>query len=169
MSCEKNRGAFLTHAAGAPQVAQPFGNQAGAAAGLETIFEAARSQAATGDVVQQRLAEGKTRSLFNEMRAAGFTPPTHSASGLPRADAQFGYAALYDTLNALRNGKPLPALASQVVAAAGQTRQLSGQVFAEAAQRWRCGSCGRFIKPGGAHLCPTTATPQTFQRALMRR
>ena len=42
--------------------------------------------------------EAKTRSLFNVIAANGLKPPTHSADGLPKAESQPGYAAVYDLL-----------------------------------------------------------------------
>lgn len=174
MSCEKNRGAFVSHAAGGGSAAaQAFGGADEAGAALETIFDTARAQAASGSAPQQKIAEAKTRLLFDWMKRDGFKPPTHSTTGLPKADAQFGYAAMYDTLAALRDGKALPALAAQIVETFGQTRALSAIRVDESIARLRCGSCGRFAPSEGSgkppHFCPNTATPQTFQRALMRR
>jgi hypothetical protein len=42
--------------------------------------------------------EAKTRSLFNVIAANGLKPPTHSADGMPKAESQPGYAAVYDLL-----------------------------------------------------------------------
>ncbi len=173
MSCEGNRGAFVAHVAGANSpAAQAFGGEDQAGAALETIFDTGRRQAASSSAPQQKLAEAKTRTLFDWMKRAGFTPPTHSKSGLPKADAQFGYAEMYDTLVALRDGRPLPALATQIACGFGQTRELSALRLDEALARLRCGSCGRFAPAeasGRSHVCPNTATPQQMQRALMRR
>lgn len=174
MSCEKNRGVFVSHVAGAGSpAAQAFGGPNEAKEAFETIFDTARGQAASGSAPQQRIAEAKTRLLFEWMRRDGFKPPTHSTTGLPKPDAQFGYAAMYDTLTAFRDGKPLPALAAQIVEAFGQTRALSAIRVDAALARLRCGSCGRFAPSEGSgkppHLCPNTATPEKFLRALMRR
>lgn len=174
MSCEKNRGAFVSHVAGGGSAAaQAFGGADEAGAALETIFDTARAQAATGSAPQQKIAEAKTRLLFDWMKRDGFKPPTHSTTGLPKADAQFGYAAMYDTLAALRDGKALPGLAAQIVETFGQTRALSAIRVDESIARLRCGSCGRFAPSEGSgkppHFCPNTATPEKFQRALMRR
>ena len=174
MSCEKNRGAFVAHVAGGGSAAaQAFGGANDAGAALETIFDTARAQAAPSNLAQQTLATAKTRLLFEWMKRSGFTPPTHSPSGLPKADAQFGYAAMYDTIAALRDGKALPALAAQIVDSFGQTRALSAIRVDAALARLRCGSCGRFAPSEASgkppHFCPNTATPETFQRALIRR
>jgi len=174
MSCEKNRGAFVSHiAGGGSAAAQAFGGSDNAGAALETIFDTARAQAATGSAPQQKLAEAKTRMLFEWMKRDGFKSPTHSTTGLPKADAQFGYAAMYDTLAALRDGKALPALAVQIVETFGQTRELSAIRIDEALARLRCASCGRFAPSESSgkppHFCPNTATPETFGRALTRR
>src|SRR6266508_2137149 len=173
MSCEKNRGAFVAHVAGSGSpAAQAFGGPDESGAAIETIFDTARGQAATGSAPQQKIAEAKTRMLFEWMRRSGFKPPTHSASGLPKADAQFGYAAMYDTLVSLRDGKPLPSLAAQIVETFGQTRALTALRVDEALARLRCGSCGRFAPASSSakqHFCPNTATPEKLQRALMRR
>lgn len=174
MSCEKNRGAFVSHVAGGGSAAaQAFGGPDEAGSAIETIFDTARAQAASGSAPQQKLAEAKTRMLFDWMKRDGFKPPTHSTTGLPKADAQFGYAAMYDTLAALRDGKALPMLASQIVETFGQNRALSAIRVDEALARMRCGSCGRFAPSEASgkppHFCPNTATPETFQRALMRR
>src|SRR6266545_4302510 len=174
MSCEKNRGAFVAHVTGSGSLAaQAFGGPDEAGAAMETIFDTARGQAATGSAPQQKIAEAKTRMLFDWMRRSGFKPPAHSASGLPKADAQFGYAAMYDTLVSLRDGKPLPALATQIVETFGQTRALTALRVDQALARLRCGSCGRFAPASSSgrppHLCPNTTTPEKLQRALMRR
>ena len=174
MSCEKNRGAFVAHVAGSGSpAAQAFGGPDESGAAIETIFDTARGQAATGSAPQQKIAEAKTRMLFEWMRRSGFKPPTHSASGLPKADAQFGYAAMYDTLVSLRDGKPLPSLAAQIVESFGQTRALTALRVDQALARLRCGSCGRFAPASSSgrppHLCPNTTTPEKLQRALMRR
>ena len=174
MSCEKNRGAFVSHVAGGGSAAaQAFGGSDEAGAALETIFDTARAQAASRSAPQQKIAEAKTRLLFDWMKRDGFKPPTHSTTGLPKADAQFGYAAMYDTLAALRDGKALPALAAQIVETFGQTRALSAIRIDESIARLRCGSCGRFAPSESSgkppHFCPNTATPEKFQQALMRR
>jgi hypothetical protein len=170
MSCEKNRGAFFVHVA-APDspAAQTFGSVEGAVEGLETIFATARRQASSLTSAQQAMAAGKTTRLFAEMRAAGLTPPTHSRTGLPRQDAQAGYAAIYDTLEGLRGKRTMPKLATQVAEVTRTQHAHRARQFDAAVQRWRCGSCGRFLAEGGGHLCPHTATPEALQGVLARR
>lgn len=170
MSCEKNRGGFFAHVAGADSpAATAFGSVEGAVEGLEVIFATARRQVGKLTGAEQAMAEAKTRLLFAEMRQAGLTPPTHSTSGLPRPDAQVGYAAIHDTLEALRGKRAMPALAAQVAETTRQQHAHRARRFDAAIQRWRCGSCGRFLAEAGSHLCPHTATPEALQGVLARR
>ena len=91
MSCDHNRHKFFL-------ILEQSGQDA---AELERTFQQHRR--APGNAAERLTAEAKTKKLFEEMRANGLQPPTHSASGLPRADAQLGYAAVYDALQ--RNGR----------------------------------------------------------------
>ena len=125
MSCDGNRGKFFGHAAHHKAVQDTFGSPAEAEAALEQIFNTARSGAIPRDTLQQKKAEARTKKLFEEMRQGGLKPPTHSANGLPRRDAQFGYAAVQQTLDAVRSGKPLPALARSILDQKQRTRHLS--------------------------------------------
>lgn len=168
MSCEHHRGAFVAHLAGSGSpAAEAFGGPAAAATTLLTIFDTARAQARPQQAALRQLAEAKTRLLFTWMQQCGFRPPTHSASGLPKPDAQFGYAALYDTLHALARGTPLPALAVQVAAQHPHRHLHAAQPDATLGQL-RCQSCGRFTTRQG-HMCPNTASPAAFAQALARR
>lgn len=193
MSCDGNRSVFHSQVCGgggsgpvaasfgavseqemAKRLTETFGPAAAAEAALEEIFDRARRQAATGDKMQQTMAAAQTRALFKMMRERGITPPSHAADGLPKKDAQFGYAAMYQTLTALRDQKPLPTLAAKVQrdfaakAGASQARTLSS-IRQEVLNRLRCMGCGRFAPAAGGHLCPQTANAAVMQKALMRR
>lgn len=170
MSCDGNRKKF-TQACMAPGTAgaTAFGGAEHAQVVMEAVFEQGRANATTSDPAQQVLAEAQTRALFAQMRRMGITPPTHSANGLPKKDAQFGYAAMQRTLAALAHGTPLPAETVRIAHALGN-RQLTGQRFDARALIDRCITCGRFSNTvKRAHLCPATADSQTMQRALERR
>ena len=157
----------------AATLGEAFGSAPAAESALEEIFDRARRQAPT-DRGAQTLAEAQTRALFKIMQERGSAPPTHSATGLPKKDAQFGYAALYQTLTALRDGKPLPTVAAAVqrslAATTGDTpaRTLAA-IREEVLGRLRCMGCGRFAPTQGTHLCPQSADCFTMQQALMRR
>src|SRR5512137_1398371 len=87
MSCEGNRHRYfqLLAAQGAdPQT-------------LERLYQAGYNRPA-GNTAAALQAEAKTRLLFAEMQRIGLHPPTHSPSGLPKPEAQQGYAAVYDLL-----------------------------------------------------------------------
>jgi len=87
MSCEGNRQRFF-------QLVQ---NVCGLdARTLEGLYQAGRA-AGVRPGEEAKLTE-KARWLFNDMRLAGLTPPTHSADGLPRMEARAGYAAVFDHL-----------------------------------------------------------------------
>ena len=114
MSCDGNRGKHFAHVAQNKAMQDTFGSAADAEAALEQIFNTARAHARPGNAPLSAQAEARTKKLFDGMRSLGIKPPTHSASGLPRKDAQFGYAAVHQTLEAIRGGKRLPSLAYQV-------------------------------------------------------
>jgi hypothetical protein len=102
------------------------------------------------------------------MRGRGVKPPTHSPTGLPKPDARQGYAAVYRTIQAIRERKPLPALAQQIRAQQQLTRTIRG-VGVDAHGLRRCSGCGRFASASNAHLCPHTASAEDLTRTLMRR
>ncbi len=87
MSCDHNREKFFEIMAASGQV------ESGE---LERAFQGNRRT--PGSEAERLAAEAKTRLLFDAISAQGLKPPTHSPSGLPRADAQPGYAAVYDLL-----------------------------------------------------------------------
>ncbi len=168
MSCDGNRGKFFAHVAGpGSAAASAFGGAAQAQAALEYIFNQARSQAQTGDAAQQLQAEISMRALFAQMQVAKLRPPTHSASGLPKKDAQHGYHAVMQTLTALKKGQTLPAIARQVQEQ--QRRRTIDARGLNSAGRLHCTSCGQFTKAQGEHTCPMTATADTLSRTLKRR
>ncbi|HEX6293040.1 MAG TPA: MoxR family ATPase [Herpetosiphonaceae bacterium] len=168
MSCDGNRNKYFAHVCSpGSAAAAAFGGQAEAQAALEQIFATARSQPVT-DQQLPKLAEISTRALFAQMQVAQLKPPTHSASGLPRADAQRGYHVVYQTLEALKRGQTLPSLARQVLAARQEQRTIDARGL-NAIGRLHCTSCGQFVKPQGGHICPPTATPEAMGRALRRR
>src|SRR5438552_7707815 len=86
----------------------------------------------------------------------------------PRRDAQFGYQAVYDTIEAARTGKPLPDVAVRVL----QQRQLRRTVSSLRVDDhgyYRCSNCGQFASRTRGHMCPFTATSGDLERALQRR
>ncbi len=87
MSCDHNREKFFEIMAESGQVD---------AGELERTFQSNRCVLATNG--ERLAAEAKTRLLFDAIQARGLKPPTHSPTGLPRQDAQAGYAAVYDLL-----------------------------------------------------------------------
>jgi len=91
MSCEGNRGRYLSYL---------WGTEGYNPAVLERVFQAGR-RTPVGKP-EQALAKAKTMLLFADMRRAGFAPPVHSPSGLPRSSARMGYAAMWDELQKLR-------------------------------------------------------------------
>ncbi len=173
MSCEENRIRYFE------RVAVSGGALAGALGGetetrvvLEQIFNTARNDgAAIRSPLQQHKAAGRTLQLFEEMeKAHGLSRPTHSRQGmrLPRRDAQFGYQAVYDTIEAARTGKALPDVAVRVL----QQRQLRRTVSSLRVDDhgyYRCSNCGQFASRTRGHVCPFTATAGDLERALQRR
>lgn len=123
MSCERNRGAFFAQLAAEAPLGQALGGDADTAARcLTTLYETASRRTEVVPV----LADALTTALFAEMRGRGLRPPTHSASGLPLPAARQGYAAVMQTLRAIRAGAELPALAQEVRQALG--RPTAGEV-----------------------------------------
>jgi hypothetical protein len=168
MSCDANRHKYFAISAEHKAVVDTFGTEAEATTALEQIFNLARSNATTGDRAQTTQAEARTRKLFDEMKAMGLKPPTHSASGLPKRDAQFGYAAVQQTLEAIRGGRALPMLARQVLDKQQRTRTLSA-VKQDTGGYMRCANCGQFASANKGHVCPSTTDSQTLGKHLHRR
>jgi len=95
MSCEGNRHKYFQLIA-----AHSADPQA-----LERLYQAGYNRPA-GNSAAALQAEAKTRLLFAEIHRNGFKPPTHSLSGIPKPEAQQGYAAVYDML--VRDGSIHP-------------------------------------------------------------
>src|SRR6187399_2691961 len=95
MSCEENRGRYLAAVCG------PTSAGLARAAELERLF--GRERGEPGDALEAADNEAKTRLLFAQFGRCDppLRPPTHSADGLPKRDAQRGYARLYDWLGTL--------------------------------------------------------------------
>src|SRR4051812_43088687 len=153
MSCEKNRDKFFHNvtAGDSALAAQLGGDQATAQATLDQIFQRGRQQwdeagRPTASNLLRMQAELKTRQLFDQMQRQQppLNPPVHSASGLPKPDAMFGYAAVYDTLSAARERRPLPAIAQGVLRSEQHQRMLSAACV-DAKGYMRCGEGGRFV------------------------
>ncbi len=140
MACEGNRSAFFTQVS-APDsaAAQAFGSPEAAKQALDDLFAIGRG--GPRPPAEARLAEAQTRLMFTQMQRRSIRPPTHSASGLPKPDAQFGYALVQRTLSALERGEPLPPQARDLFLARQRERQI-GNLRADARGRVRCGSCG---------------------------
>ena len=183
MSCEGSQGAFFGHQGGAAAVAGAFGGTAAdAAQALDEIFSVARAQAvqqladrgavsgraAVRAQAEDGRAELATKALFAEMKTLGLKPLTHSPTGLPKKDAQYGYAAVYGTLKAIRERTALPTLAQEVRDARQRERTISA-INTVKGNLGRCSNCGQFAGASKAHICPQTASGATLQRALMRR
>jgi MoxR-like ATPase len=173
MSCEENRFRYFERvSATGGALANALGGETESRAVLEQIFNTARNDgAAIRSPLQQHKAAGRTLQLFEEMeRAHGLARPTHSTKGmrLPRRDAQFGYQAVYDTIEAARTGKALPDVAVRVM----QQRQLRRTVSSlhlDDHGYYRCANCGQFASRTRSHMCPLTATSPELERALQRR
>lgn len=113
MSCEGNRARYLAVVAAEPAVVAALGDAAHAQTILLTLYDTACQRQDSAPA----LADALTRLLFGWLRAQGLTPPTHAADGLPKPAARQGYAAIAQTLLAIRSGRALPALAAQIAQA----------------------------------------------------
>ncbi|HEX6293036.1 MAG TPA: hypothetical protein VFZ66_27890 [Herpetosiphonaceae bacterium] len=148
MSCDNNRAAFTTKMAADPAVAAALGNGDSnlAASVLESVYQTAKSQAERTDQRQWRsgdmspsaraaflAAQAGCTALFHRMLAAKLKPPVHGkprpghSLALPKsAAAQAGYAAIEQTLRAIEQGKPLPDVTHDLLAARGVRQHPSG-------------------------------------------
>jgi hypothetical protein len=95
MSCEGNRHQFFQWAG------QKYGLDEKA---LEKHYQTARARGPQDDA-EKTIQAHKTRALFGVMRSLGITPPTHSASGLPKANSCSGYAEINDLLSTISQTK----------------------------------------------------------------
>ena len=114
MSCDGNRTRYVAALAGEETVRQALGGEVERARQiLETLYDTACQR----QDVPPALADALTRLLFGQMQRLGIRPPTHATDGLPKPSARQGYAALAQTLLAIRGGRALPALAAQIAQA----------------------------------------------------
>jgi hypothetical protein len=182
MSCEGSQGAFFSHQAGQSAVMAAFGGSPEQAQqALEQVYALARAQAEQAKTAlgtdrvstlrakaEDEQAKAATKALFARMQAMGLKPPAHSKSGLPKRDAQYGYAAIERTLRAIEGRTALPTLAKQVRESLEQERRISA-ISITRGNLGRCENCGRFASRTKAHICPQTTDPATLNRALSRR
>lgn len=89
MSCEGNRLKFFEQAQAVLKLD---------AAELEKIYQAGKAACVMPSEAELERMTEKTRLLFQDMRAVGLQPPTHSADGLPKIASRAGYAAVFDHL-----------------------------------------------------------------------
>ncbi len=168
MSCGNNRHHYFDYVAKeGSRLVTTFGDAQRAHDALEKIYQTARSRAKTGNAALQTHAEAHTRALFAKMTAAGIKPPTHSKTGLPKKEAQFGYAAVHQSIEAFENGTTLPGVARAVLQKQRQDRKLSAVDF-DKGGRLRCSNCGQFASPAKPHVCPMTANADKLSRSLQR-
>jgi len=189
MSCDGNRHKYFEQLAQRADVRRALGlsEPAETAMALERLYQLAQSAgvaASKGGGEREVTVETElTRALFNRMRAMGIKPPTHSADGLPKTAARFGYGQIERLLRAVDNGGQIPRMAvsiSRKVAAdacrrpilqqtmQGQQNALSAVGF-DAKGYYRCANCGRFASQKYGHVCPRTATSADLSRMLQRR
>jgi MoxR-like ATPase len=198
MSCEGKLGAACAAMLGggaSSALSRAFnGDATEATAVLEETYRVARSQAAArlappGNGAPARLArmkaegadraaEDATVAFFTYLRDVHHLSaqqlPAHGRGRngvpLPKGDAQHGYAAVWETIQAIEQGKPLPALAQQVRAA---RQSHTRTVTSLSADQWsgggaRCGNCGQFASAMKGHTCPHTTSGEELARKLMR-
>ncbi len=91
MSCEGNRHQFFLWAS------EKYGLKEKE---LEKIYQTAKARGPQDDA-EKTVQAHKTRLLFGAMRSLGIKPPTHSPSGLPKANSCSGYAEISDLLNSV--------------------------------------------------------------------
>jgi hypothetical protein len=182
MSCEGSQGAFFSHQAGQSAVMAAFGGSPEQAQqALEQVYALARAQAEQAKTAlgtdrvatlrakaEDEQAKAATKALFARMQQMGLRPPAHSKSGLPKRDAQYGYAAIERTLRAIEGRTALPSLAKQVRESLAQERRISA-ISITRGNLGRCENCGRFASRTTAHICPQTANAASLNAALMRR
>jgi hypothetical protein len=100
MSCDGNRDAyFAAVSGGGSAAAQAFGGPDAAKQALDDLYSIGRK--GPKPPAESRLAEAQTRLMFTQMQRRSIKPPTHSASGLPKSDAQYGYALVQRALTVL--------------------------------------------------------------------
>jgi len=87
MSCEQNRHKFFQIMAGSGALT---------ADEFEHLYQ--QNRRVPGSNAERMAAGAKTRMLFQMISNCGLKPPTHAADGMPKAESQPGYAAVYDLL-----------------------------------------------------------------------
>lgn len=167
MSCDGNRATYFAAVSGANSaVTQAFGGEVAARQALDDLFDLGRS--GPKPLADAKLVEAQTRLLFTSMTRLKIKPPTHSANGLPKTDAQHGYALIQRTLAALDKGEPLPHQARDLFLTRERERQITN-LRADASGRVRCGGCGQFASPIRGHVCSRTSNTAALRRSLVRR
>jgi len=167
MSCDGNRDAyFAAVSGGGSAAAQAFGGPDAAKQALDDLYSIGRN--GPKPPAESRLAEAQTRLMFTQMQRRSIKPPTHSASGLPKSDAQYGYALVQRVLTALERGEPLPPQARDLFLTRQRERQITS-LRTDARGRVRCGGCGQYASPIRGHICKRTASVDALRRSLTRR
>lgn len=147
MSCDNHRSKYFEHIA---KKAPEFSVD-----GLEREFQSARNRPAQNNA-EQTQAEAKTRLLFSNMAGVGIKPPSHSQSGLPRKDAQLGYAKIYDILKDAGLFSPVSQeRQGKIAEQSSKSLSLVGASESDKKEQirkctvWkylpRCAKCGRFM------------------------
>ncbi len=197
MSCEGKLGAACVAmmGGGGSALALAFGNDvAEATAVLEETFRVARAQADAREApagggaavrlaqiraqAADRAAEDATVAFFTHLRDVHRIPaqqlPAHGRGRagvpLPKRSAMHGYAAVWETIQAAEQGRPLPPLTQQVRTARQRTGRTVSSLRSDA---WsgggaRCANCGEFASLAKGHTCPQTTTAEKLRAKLMR-
>jgi len=190
MSCDGNRHKYFERVTQRETVQQALGLEPkGAAFAMERLYQIGQSVGAA-KIGSQQMSDSElavetelTRRLFARMRALGLKPPTHSADGLPKPAARFGYGQIERVLEAIESGKPVPEVAASIagkVASGAYPRSSLQRLTASPGGRlsavgfdaggyYRCANCGRFASQTRGHLCPQTASADDLRRMLARR
>lgn len=199
MSCDNNRYHYFNRLAAQTEIQHALGlsepNDVQFA--LERLYQLGQSvgmaKLSAKDAEGKRAADAElavetemTQRLFERMRAAGIKPPTHSADGLPKDAARFGYGQIERLLQSIEGKGRYPStldtarsLAAKVASGAyrryGLQQSMVGQAGAlsavgyDAKGYYRCANCGRFASQTKGHVCPMTASRDDLQRMLVRR
>ncbi|MHC1732936.1 MAG: hypothetical protein AB9888_13035 [Bacteroidales bacterium] len=171
MSCEQRRDEFIHRACQNHWVAAAFGGAEMAEKAMGMIYNTARNAPKPTDPQAEKLAENRTRTLFARMKTMGIDAPIHrKASGLPKKDSVYGYAALQETLDAVNKRDPLPPLALSVAQrlSCGAPTRIISAINASDNQKGRCANCGRFTSLTNEHLCPATESGNSLAKKMGR-
>jgi hypothetical protein len=187
MSCDGNRHKYFQSLASQPAIQAALNlDEKGVAFMLERLYQLGRSAGMARLQFDQNDADlatetELTKRLFARMQAQNIKPPTHSADGLPKKEARFGYGQIERVLRAIEKGEPLPEVARSI--AAKVTRGVygslgrmsvssSGAISAvgyDSGGYYRCANCGRFASQRYGHVCPKTASAADLVQMLHRR